>query len=199
MSISPEEVLRIIRTRAGLAGRMGDEAAEEIAAMAADMVATLRAQNTVYACGNGGSAAQSQHFAAELVGRFRHDRPALAALALTENGAAITSIANDYDFGAVFERQIEALGRRGDCLLALSTSGRSENVVRACARARSMGLKVFALTGERGGEVAAVSDRVIKVPSDDTALIQEMHLVIIHVLCQLVESSVSAPQARLES
>ena len=201
MGANREDVIDILRTRAGLVGRMGEEAAASIAAIADDMVTALRAGGTLYSCGNGGSAAQSAHFAAELVGRFKMDRPALAAASLTENVPVITSVANDYDFGAIFERQVEALGRNGDCLLALSTSGRSENVVRACKRARAMGIKVFALTGESGGEVGDNSDVVIKVPSGDTPLIQEMHLVIIHVLCQLVESAVAAPHSlgRLKS
>jgi len=150
---------------------------------------SLRADGTIYACGNGGSATQAQHFTAELVGRFKKDRPCLRAVALNDNHAILTSLSNDYDFDEVFARQVSGLADAGDCLLALSTSGESENVVRACAAARRNDVRIVSLTGEAGGRVADASDIALRVPDTDTARIQEMHLLIIHLLCQLVESA----------
>jgi len=166
-----------------------ETAAGDIARVAQEMVAGLRGGGVVYACGNGGSATQAQHFAAELVGRFRRDRGALPAFALVDNVGTLTSVSNDYDFADVFARQISGLARAGDCLLALSTSGNSENVRRACRAAREKKVRVFSLTGASGGTVAAESDVVIRVPDDDTARIQEVHIVIIHILCELVEAA----------
>lgn len=139
--------------------------------------------------GNGGSAADAQHLAAELVVRFRKDRPAIPALALTTDSSILTAGGNDLGFGEIFARQVEALGRPGDVLVALSTSGRSPNVLRAVSAARAMGLSTVALTGAGGGDLAGLADLVLAVPSRTTARIQEMHILIGHMLCAGIETS----------
>jgi D-sedoheptulose 7-phosphate isomerase len=137
--------------------------------------------------GNGGSAADAQHMAAELVNRLQRERAALAALALSTDTSILTSVANDYSFDRVFVRQIEALGRAGDVALGISTSGDSPSVVKALEAARSKGLKTIALTGRNGGAAAAAADVHVNVPSDSTARIQEVHRTLIHAVCELVE------------
>lgn len=152
------------------------------------LIATaLSSGHKVLLCGNGGSAADSQHIAAELTGRFVSDRRALAAVALTTDTSALTSIANDYGFEEVFSRQVAALGGRGDCLLAISTSGNSRNVIRAAEVARSAGLHTIGLLGRNGGQLRSLCDLAIVVPSESTARIQEAHGFIGHVLCGLIE------------
>jgi D-sedoheptulose 7-phosphate isomerase len=144
----------------------------------------------VYSCGNGGSASQSAHLATELVGRFKKERSALRAVSLTDNAALLTALANDYSYDDVFAHQIAGLARPGDVLLALSTSGNSECVVRACRAGREAGAHVIGLTGRGGGRMGEFCDRVIAVDHDDTPLIQEIHLIVIHVLCETVESEI---------
>jgi D-sedoheptulose 7-phosphate isomerase len=141
----------------------------------------------VLACGNGGSASDAQHFAAELVGRYREERPALAAVALTSDGAVLTCLANDYEYAHVFARQVEALGRPGDLLLAISTSGRSPSVLRALETARSRGLATAALLGRDGGPARALADLPVVVEDDETARIQEGHALLIHLLCEALD------------
>jgi D-sedoheptulose 7-phosphate isomerase len=147
-------------------------------------------------CGNGGSAADSQHLAAEFTGRFVNDRRPLAALSLTTDTSALTCIANDYDFEEIFSRQIAALGRAGDCLLAISTSGNSANVVRAAETARSAGIHTIGLLGRDGGKLAKLCDLAIVVPSASTARIQEAHIFIGHALCAMVEKALNVGQAQ---
>lgn len=137
--------------------------------------------------GNGGSAADAQHLAAELVNRFQRERAAIAALALTTDTSILTSIANDYSFERVFVRQIEALGRPGDVALGITTSGGSPSVVQALETARSLGLKTIALTGRDGGAAGRAADIHVNVPSDATARVQEVHSTLIHAICELVE------------
>lgn len=139
--------------------------------------------------GNGGSAADAQHIACELVGRFFRDRPGLRAQALTADPVVVTSIANDYGFEAIFARQVEACGRKGDVAIGLSTSGNSPNVVAALAAARGRGLKTIAMTGEGGGRCAALADVLLDVPCKCTPRVQEAHSVIYHIICQLVEAA----------
>lgn len=138
--------------------------------------------------GNGGSAADAQHMAAELVNRFQRERDALAALALTTDTSLLTSIANDYSFDRVFVRQIEALGRAGDVALGITTSGASASVVSALEAARSRGLKTIALTGRDGGAAGRAADIHVNVPHESTARVQEVHLTLIHAICELVEA-----------
>lgn len=158
-------------------------------AQASDRIAhTLRCGNKLLLCGNGGSAADAEHFAAELAGRFLHDRPALAAVALSGSGALLSCIGNDYGFEHVFARQVAALGVPGDCLVGLSTSGRSPNVLAAMREARVRGLATIGLTGQRDGNLLAEAcDHVIAVPHTATARIQEAHGFIVHALCHLIE------------
>jgi D-sedoheptulose 7-phosphate isomerase len=147
----------------------------------------LAAGGRVLVFGNGGSAADSQHFAAELVGRFRLNRPPLSAVALTTDTSVLTSIANDFEFEQVFARQVEALGRNGDVAFAITTSGRSPNVLAALAEAKRRELKTIALVGSRVNDIASVSDVIIAVSANDTARIQEVHRTILHIICELVE------------
>jgi D-sedoheptulose 7-phosphate isomerase len=155
------------------------------------MVASLQAGGKVMACGNGGSAADSQHFAAELLNRFEKERPPLAAIALTTDTSTLTSIANDYRYEDVFAKQVQALGKAGDVLLAISTSGNSPNVIEAIHAAHARGVAVVALTGKKGGKIAALlgaDDIHLCVPADRTARIQEVHLVTIHCLCDGIDA-----------
>jgi D-sedoheptulose 7-phosphate isomerase len=147
----------------------------------------LQAGGKLMLCGNGGSAADSQHLAAELTGRFVKDRRPLSAVALTTDTSALTCIANDYDFTNVFERQVLALGRPGDWLLGISTSGQSENVIRAVTTASGLGIRTLGLLGRDGGRLASMCDVAIVVPSDVTARVQEAHILIGHTLCGLIE------------
>lgn len=149
----------------------------------------LRAGGKVLFCGNGGSAADAQHFASELTGRFLRDRRPLPALALVCNAATVTSIANDYGYEATFERQVRAIGRPEDALIGISTSGNSPNVLAALRAARDLGMVTVALTGERVGAVDEVSDYCLKVPSAQTPRIQEMHVAVGHMLCELIEEA----------
>ncbi len=150
-------------------------------------VASLRAGGKVLFAGNGGSAADAQHMAGEFVSRFMYDRRGLAALALTTDTSILTAIGNDYGYERLFERQVQALGRRGDVLVAYSTSGRSPNILRALEAARGAGVLTVGFTGNRGGAMSALCDILLAVPSAQTPRIQEGHLVLGHVLCGLVE------------
>jgi D-sedoheptulose 7-phosphate isomerase len=161
----------------------------DVVAAARQMATTLRDGGKLMFCGNGGSAADSQHIAAELTGRFIHDRRPLAAIALSTDTSALTCIANDYSFEQVFSRQVEALGRAGDCLMAISTSGNSANVVRAAESAKRIGMPVIGLLGRDGGRLAKLCDLPIVVPEQSTARIQEAHIFIGHTLCGLVEQA----------
>ena len=163
---------------------------EPIARAAILLAQALKAGGKVLACGNGGSAADAQHFAAELVNRFEAERPPLAAVALTTDSSNLTSIANDYAWEQVFAKQLRALGRRGDVLLAISTSGNSANVIEALAAAHDIGVRVIALTGKGGGKMAALlarDDVHICVPHQNTARIQEVHLLVLHCLCDAID------------
>jgi D-sedoheptulose 7-phosphate isomerase len=156
-------------------------------AIARAMTATLRAGGKILWCGNGGSAGDSQHLAAELVGRFRRERRGMASVALTTDGSALTSIANDYGYEAVFSRQVEALGVKGDLLVGISTSGNSPNVVAALEAARIQGLATVAFTGAGGGRMANLADHLFAVASKDTARIQEAHILAGHMICDWIE------------
>jgi D-sedoheptulose 7-phosphate isomerase len=168
-----------------------------ISAAAGLMTRCLLEDGKILSCGNGGSAADAQHFSSELLNRFELERPGLPAMALTTDSSTITSIANDYSFVEVFAKQVRALGQPADVLLAISTSGNSENIVRAINAAHERGLKVVALTGRDGGSIAGVlagSDIEIRVPAERTARIQEVHLLIIHCLCDLIDAELLEPQ-----
>jgi D-sedoheptulose 7-phosphate isomerase len=169
-------------------------AAEVLSKPIADAVSALvgciTAGGKVLACGNGGSAADAQHFAAEFVGRFERERPGLAAIALTTDSSILTAIGNDYDFNSIFSKQVQALGAPGDVLLAITTSGNSSNVIAAIEAARAKEMAVIALTGHKGGkarELLTETDVLICVPHERTARIQEVHLLVLHCLCDAVD------------
>lgn len=163
--------------------------------IATAMTKAILAGRTIFWCGNGGSAADSQHLAAELVGRFCNERRAVSSLALTADSAVLTAVANDYSYNEVFSRQVEALCRSGDVMVGMSTSGNSANVCYALQAARDCGAFTVALTGESGGRLAAISDICIQIASREAARIQEAHILCGHILCQWVELAVSsAPQ-----
>jgi D-sedoheptulose 7-phosphate isomerase len=160
---------------------------EPVVAAAAAIRHAVARGGRVLVFGNGGSAAEAQHFAAELVGRFQRERPAMAALALTTDTSILTAVGNDYGFAHIFSRQVEALGRAGDVALGISTSGRSANVLEGLAAARRLGLVTIGMTGGDGGPMAAVVDLHLNVPHTTTARIQEVQLMLLHALCALVE------------
>jgi D-sedoheptulose 7-phosphate isomerase len=158
------------------------------------LVECLRGGGKLLLCGNGGSAADAQHIAAEMSVKMKQVRAPMAAIALTTNSSLLTAQANDLGFETVFSRQIESLGRKGDILLAISTSGNSPNVLEGVASAKRMGIKVIGLTGRDGGKLAPASDIAIVIPSNDVPRIQEVHIAIGHLLCEYAESQTSQPQ-----
>ncbi len=160
------------------------------------IIATLVSGNKLLIVGNGGSAADAQHIAAEIVGRYKTDRPAYAAIALTTDTSALTAIGNDYGFEQVFARQVEGLGQRGDALLALSTSGRSANILAALTTARQRGLVTIGFTGTRGEPLRALCDHILIAPSDDTAVIQQIHLALAHGICEAIEQAMMRESPR---
>ncbi len=162
----------------------------EVASAGLRVRTALEKGRKILICGNGGSAADSQHMAAEFVGRFVKERQSLPALALTVDTSLLTAVGNDYGFDCVFSRQVEGLGQEGDVLIAISTSGNSANVVKAVKTAKEKGIYVIALTGENGGILAKESDLCLAVPSQVTARIQEMHIMIIHMICEVAEADI---------
>jgi D-sedoheptulose 7-phosphate isomerase len=162
---------------------------DTIEQVAATMIDCYRKNGKILFCGNGGSAADAQHMAAELSGRFYYDRPPLYAEALHVNTSYLTAVANDYSFDEVFSRLVKGMGQKGDVLIGISTSGNSANIIKAFETARSKGMITVSLTGESGGRLKGLSDFMINIPSTDTPRIQEAHIMIGHILCQLVESS----------
>lgn len=178
----------IQKTRATVDAVLADTALLAQVQEVADIcIKALKADNKIIFCGNGGSAADSQHLAAELVSRLNFDRPGLAALALTVDTSALTAIGNDYGFESVFARQLEAVGKKGDVLIAISTSGNSPNVLKAIESARARGITVIGKTGKSGGKMAGMCDLILKMPSSETPKIQECHMMLGHIYCSLVE------------
>jgi D-sedoheptulose 7-phosphate isomerase len=165
-------------------------ALELLSVAATRMCHTLQSGHMVFWCGNGGSAADCQHLAAELVGRFRRKRKGLASIALTTDSSILTSVGNDYGFDHVFSRQVEALCRPGDLLVGISTSGNSSNVCSAISKARDIGVYTFAMTGKGGGHLTTLADICLQVPSSDPARIQESHILMGHLLCDLIEAQI---------
>jgi D-sedoheptulose 7-phosphate isomerase len=171
--------------------RMAETLPAQIARAGEAIAAAMKSGRKALACGNGGSAADSQHFAAEMVGRFERERPGLPAIALTTDTSALTAIANDYDFDRVFSKQVEALGNAGDILLAISTSGNSKNVIEAVKAAQARNLVVIALTGRDGGAMGKMmrpQDFHLNVAHPRTMRVQEVHLLVIHCLCEVVDN-----------
>jgi len=186
--VTPAEHARAgLAALAALATRVAETHAETIAAIADTYAAALRAGGTLFFAGNGGSAADAQHLATEYVVRYRATRPALRAMALTTDSSLLTACANDMGFDEVFARQVEALARPGDVLSLHSTSGESPNVIRAAQTAKRRGVKVVGFLGQSGGQVKELADVALIVPSDDTSRIQEIHLAVEHLICELVE------------
>jgi D-sedoheptulose 7-phosphate isomerase len=180
-------VARTLEAAAALHQRVRGMDLTPVARAAAAISDALTAGRTMLIFGNGGSAADAQHFATELVGRFQKERVGYAAIALTADTSLLTSVANDYGFDRVFARQVEALGRSGDVAFAISTSGKSANVLAALRSARARGLRTIALTGRDGGEAGRLAEIHINVPDASTARVQEVHCTLIHALCELLE------------
>lgn len=164
------------------------EIVEKVERIIADLVDIFRGDGKLLMCGNGGSAADAQHLAAEFSGRFSIDRKPLDAEALHVNTSYITAVGNDYDFETIYERALEAKGRKGDMLFAFSTSGNSENILRASKKARDMGIKCVGFTGEKACKLDALADELIKIPSSNTPRIQEAYMVLGHIICKNVEA-----------
>ena len=150
-------------------------------------VNSLKNGGKIIFCGNGGSAADSQHIATELIGRFKKDRNPLSAISLTTDTSALTSIGNDYGFEYIFSRQVEAIGKKGDVLIAISTSGNSVNVINAIKSAKNIGIKIITLSGKNGGEMKNLGDVNIIIPSNNTPRIQEMHIMVGHMICEMID------------
>jgi D-sedoheptulose 7-phosphate isomerase len=188
MSYFDQEVAKTVALMQAMAADRGlQSTVERVAGACAGSIA---AGGKVMFCGNGGSAADSQHLAAELVGKLVFDRPGMAGLALTVDTSALTAIGNDFGYEFVFSRQVEALGRPGDVLVGISTSGRSKNVVRAFEAARARGIVTVAMTGQARGPVAELADHWIAVPHSETQKIQEGHIVVGHIFCALIEAQI---------
>tara|TARA_B100000768_G_C11214461_1_gene347500 strand:+ start:573 stop:1145 length:573 start_codon:yes stop_codon:yes gene_type:complete len=164
------------------------EIQNEILNFAHIMIKALKEKKTIFWCGNGGSSSDAQHLAAELIGRFKGDRRALRSISLTADSSVLTCISNDYNFENIFSRQIEALGNGGDVLIGISTSGKSQNIINALKKAKNMGLITMGLLGKGGGMSLSECDQSIVIPSDVTARIQESHILIGHILCDLIET-----------
>ena len=182
-------VAQQLRDSARVKETLADSGAELIARMGERLIEALEAGGKVVFCGNGGSAADAQHLAAELVGRFRRERRALPALALTDNTSILTAVGNDYGYERVFVRQVEALVGEGDVVVGISTSGNSASVLAALRLARARGATCLGLSGRDGGALVGLCDLCLVVPATDTARIQEAHIAVGHVLCDLVESA----------
>lgn len=195
-SIYCESVVNAVNShRAMLYAALGQLASSPalLTKAAALLIETLLGGHKIFIAGNGGSAAEAQHFAAELVGRFKRERSPYAVLALSTDTAILTAVANDYGYQDVFARQIQALGLPGDVLIALSTSGESENLIKAAVAAQRRLMSVIAITGDRpGSSLECQADLTLRMPAGDTAVTQELHIVVIHVLCDLIESELMA-------
>jgi len=186
-----KKIIRQLAESAALKRKISREKAALIERIAVMVAKCLREGGCIFTMGNGGSAADAQHIAAELVGRFRRERSAFAAVALSTDTSVLTSIGNDYGFADVFRRQVEGLVKPGDIVIAISTSGDSPNILRACREARKRGAKVVGLAGRAGGKLKKAADVCLCVPSESTARIQEAHITIAHIICDLVEEELS--------
>jgi D-sedoheptulose 7-phosphate isomerase len=185
-----KKIIDLIEENIKVHSRLLEGQTVAISKLAKAILSSIKSGNKILIFGNGGSASDSLHIAAELVGRFRRERIALPAIALTSNISTLTALANDYSFEYIFERQIEALGKKGDIALGISTSGRSKNVIRGISKAREMNLKTALLTGNTKGELSKIADISVMVPSNNTARIQEAHITIAHIICEIIEDAV---------
>lgn len=191
-AISSAEAARQMRELADLAATVAESHADDVAGIAAAVARSLVDGGKILFCGNGGSAADAQHLAAEYVVRFRETRPALAAIALTTDTSILTAAGNDLGFDRIFARQVEALGRPGDLLILHSTSGESENLVAAARAAKALGLGTIALSAKGGGRLSVEVDRCLVIPTDVTARAQEVQLAVGHLVCDMVERALSS-------
>lgn len=178
-----------LKEASDLISSLAKDPPKEIALIAGEIITAFKNNAKILIFGNGGSASDAQHFAAELVGRFKKERKGLAAIALTTNTSTLTALANDYDYDIVFKRQIEALGNKGDVAIGISTSGQARNVLSALDTARKMGLKTIALSGKKGINLTGCTDISLLVNSADTPHIQQAHILIIHIICKIVEDT----------
>lgn len=183
-----EQAAKELRESAEVKNRCAEVLAPAIETAAEMLVACFRAGGKVMLCGNGGSASDAQHIAAEFVNRYVMDRPALAAISLTTDTSNLTSIGNDSSFDAIFSRQVEAIGRKGDLLIGITTSGKSPNVLKALEKAKAMDIRTIAFSGRDGGPAAAMAEHAITVPVNVTSRIQEVHITVGHILCGLVDA-----------
>ncbi len=191
-----KDAQRYLDTTASVLAAVAKDQGATLAAVAALLANRLRDGHTLFTCGNGGSAADAQHIACELAGKFYLHRPGLPAVSLTVNTSALTAIGNDFSYDEVFSRQLEGLARPGDILFALTTSGRSANVLRAVEWAKANGVTTVAFTGSKGADFANACDHAFMVPSDDTPHIQEGHITLGHALCALAEAALYGPAGR---
>lgn len=182
-----DEISRQLKVHVEVISMVEQQLADSIAACAEVLIDALQGGNKILLMGNGGSAADAQHFAAEMIGRFLMERKALPAIALTTDSSILTAVGNDYGFDDVFKRQVEALANPGDVLIGISTSGNSRNVKSALETGQALGAKTIGLLGRDGGEIGPVVDFNLTVPSSETPRVQEVHLFVIHILCDLIE------------
>ena len=185
-----EKIIKIFNESIEVKTKTLDRNLDKIISAVKEINKAVKKSRKILLFGNGGSAADSQHIAAEFIGRFKKERRAVGAIALTTDTSCLTALGNDYSFDIIFSRQIEGLGKKGDIAIGISTSGSSKNVIEGIKKAKSLGLKTITLTGCDGGRISKVSDISIVVPSKDTARIQESHSCIAHAICELVENSI---------
>lgn len=189
VTISIDDVHASLRASAQMMAKLDQHCATAVLAAARAMAQSLQNGGTAFFCGNGGSAADAQHLAAELAGRFFIERPAMAGIALTTNTSSLTAIGNDYGYELIFSRQLEGIGKRGDVLVALTTSGNSKNILEAIKAARTLDMVVIGMTGEKGAAFATLCDVALITPSDSTPRIQEGHIAMGHAMCELAENA----------
>ena len=187
MSISSRLQEILAENKAAIENTFRDQNLKVLEQIAAEMARVLEKHGTIFLCGNGGSAADAQHIAAEFIGRFKHERKSLPAIALTTDTSILTALANDYSYDVVFARQIEGLGKPGDLLIAISTSGNSKNVIEAVKAAKENGLKTAGFTGESGGKLAGMTDFIFKAQTKSTSHVQETHITALHAVSEIVE------------
>lgn len=187
--MSKNKIIALINEDIAVKKDLIESQVDNILSLAGLMLGAIKKGNKVLIFGNGGSASDSLHIAAELVGRFKRERKGMPAIALCSNVSSLTALANDYSFDYVFERQIEALGEKGDVALGISTSGNSENVIRGIRKASSLKMKTAVMTGKSGGKLSKIADIAIEIPSNNTPRIQEAHITVAHIVCEIIEDA----------
>lgn len=185
-----DKITSIIEESVKVKEQVKEKLIDNIMAVTEEILTCYNKGNKLLICGNGGSAADAQHFVGELMGKFKMERTPLPCIALTTNSSLITAWSNDFSFDTVFERQIEALGDKDDVLISITTSGNSENIIRGIQKAKELGMRTASLLGKDGGKTRSMSDIEVIVPSDNTPRIQEAHILIIHIICELVEEQI---------